>query len=310
MVANKNRIIEFAKNNNLEFDHVNGMIYGNYRGYDLSITRLQKQGNFLVFMILTGPNGNATNETFSDLQSSVSKVNSANARNNGAVNFETTASIKEATNFDNLQAALDTLTNYLYTKGLKSGCFGCDKDVTTSHYVFNGMGLQMCEDCAVKFSERVAGANEEHKAKPENVPFGIVGALLGSLAGVLAIVIIGQLGYVAAISGLILAVCTVRGYEKFAGKMSYTGIFISIAVMIAMTFFGNRMDWAVFIMRELEVGIFEAYSLVPKLADESMYTSNLIMTGFFALIGSLTTIISVFKGAGKTLALVKLGNKF
>ena len=48
--------------------------------------------------------------------------------------------------------------------------------------------------------------------KRENVPAGIVGAFLGSLIGVACAVLIGQLGYVASISGLVMAVCALKGY--------------------------------------------------------------------------------------------------
>ena len=50
--------------------------------------------------------------------------------------------------------------------------------------------------------------------KRENVPAGIVGAFLGSLIGVACAVLIGQLGYVASISGLVMAVCALKGYES------------------------------------------------------------------------------------------------
>lgn len=43
-----------------------------------------------------------------------------------------------------------------------------------------------------------------------------MGALLGSLVGVVSIIIFSQLGYVAALSGVIMAVCTLKGYEMLA----------------------------------------------------------------------------------------------
>lgn len=49
--------------------------------------------------------------------------------------------------------------------------------------------------------------------KKENVVAGVVGALLGSLLGVACIVLLGQLGYVAAVSGIVMAICTMKGYE-------------------------------------------------------------------------------------------------
>ena len=48
--------------------------------------------------------------------------------------------------------------------------------------------------------------------KRENVLAGIVGAFLGSLIGVACIVIVGQMGYVASICGLVMAVCSLKGY--------------------------------------------------------------------------------------------------
>ncbi len=49
--------------------------------------------------------------------------------------------------------------------------------------------------------------------RKENVLAGLVGAFLGSLIGVACIVGIGQMGYVASISGLVMAVCAIKGYS-------------------------------------------------------------------------------------------------
>ena len=56
---------------------------------------------------------------------------------------------------------------------------------------------------------------------------GIVGALIGSLIGAVVIVIVGQLGYVAAVSGLVMAICTLKGYEMLGKKLGTPGIIIS-----------------------------------------------------------------------------------
>ena len=74
---------------------------------------------------------------------------------------------------------------------------------------------------------------------------GIVGALVGSLLGVACIVILSQLGYVAALSGVVMAVCTLKGYEIGSGKLSKRGIVISVILMLVMTYVGDRLDWAI-----------------------------------------------------------------
>ena len=61
----------------------------------------------------------------------------------------------------------------------------------------------MCEPCFGQVSEAAAQQNQTKMQKQEQVLPGIVGALIGSLIGAVVIVIVGQLGYVAAVSGLV-----------------------------------------------------------------------------------------------------------
>ncbi len=49
--------------------------------------------------------------------------------------------------------------------------------------------------------------------KKDNVTAGIVGAFLGSLIGVLCIIVIGELGYVVAISGVVMAICVLNSHS-------------------------------------------------------------------------------------------------
>ena len=56
------------------------------------------------------------------------------------------------------------------------------------------------------------GTPAELKA-PENVPMGLLGALVGAALGGASIILLSQLGYIASISGVILAFCTLKGYQ-------------------------------------------------------------------------------------------------
>ena len=51
----------------------------------------------------------------------------------------------------------------------------------------------------------------EIQEKKENLALGILGAVIGSLIGGAAIVLIGQLGMISAISGVVLAFCALKG---------------------------------------------------------------------------------------------------
>lgn len=131
--------------------------------------------------------------------------------------------------------------------------------------------------------------------KKENIIAGIVGALLGSLLGVVSIILLSQLGYVAAVSGVIMAVCALSGYEILGGKLTKRGIVISAVIMLVMTYVGDRLDWAIMIARQFDTDIFYSYRLVPVfLAEEAIditnYVTNLVLVYVFLLVGAVPTV--------------------
>ena len=129
---------------------------------------------------------------------------------------------------------------------------------------------------------------------------GVVGALIGSLLGAASIILLSQLGYVAAISGVIMAVCTLKGYELLGGKLTKKGVIISVVIMIVMTYVGDRVDWAIMIARELETDVFFGYRLVPFLLSEEVidmanYVQNLVLLYALLLVGAIPTISNAMR---------------
>lgn len=140
-------------------------------------------------------------------------------------------------------------------------------------------------------------------AKRENVITGTVGALLGAVIGGAVIVLIGRLGYVASISGLILAVCTLKGYELLGRQLSGKGALICLLLIAATPYFADRLDWA-FIIQEAYadegVTIGDAFAVVPTFVSEGIipmadYVKSLVMLYVFALIGALGTLRDLFR---------------
>ena len=66
----------------------------------------------------------------------------------------------------------------------------------------------------------------------ENVVAGIVGAFLFALVGGVLWFVIYLLGFIAGISGLVGAVCAIKGYSVFAKKESTKGIVISVIIAL------------------------------------------------------------------------------
>ena len=155
-------------------------------------------------------------------------------------------------------------------------------------------GAEVCENCS---------SNIQMKEKRENLVTGIVGALIGAVLGAGCIILLSQLGYIASISGLVLAVCTLKGYELLGGKLSGKGILICVLLMLITPYVADRIDWAILIMQEWAdygVTFAEAFAVVPELlADGSIemfaYIKNLLMIYGFVLLGAFSTLKNTLK---------------
>ena len=156
-----------------------------------------------------------------------------------------------------------------------------------------------CEFCG----QSIQPAAPEKAQKPENAVTGTVGAIIGAMIGGGCIILLSQLGYVAALSGLILAVCTLKGYELLGGQLSKKGIVISLILMLITPYIADRIDWAIVIMNawaEDGVTFGEAFAVVPLLIEEeaialSDYLTNLLMIYGFAVLGAFTTLRTALK---------------
>ena len=151
-------------------------------------------------------------------------------------------------------------------------------------------GVMICDDC---------GATQE---KPENVLTGVVGALIGAVLGGASIILLSQLGFVAAISGVILAVCTLKGYELLGGRLSKRGIVISCILMAITPYIADRLDWAIVIAQTFAdegVTLGMAFAAVHDvIAENGMvgdYFSSLGMVYLFVVMGAFGTLKGLFK---------------
>ena len=142
---------------------------------------------------------------------------------------------------------------------------------------------------------------ETNTARNENLIAGLVGAFLGSLLGALCIVVVGQMGYVAALSGFVMAVCSLKGYEKLGGRLSKKGVVFCSLLILVMTYFANRMDWAFSASRALEMGLLDCYRLIPLFLEDGIiesgaYWGNLALLYLFTVVGAVPTIIAALRG--------------
>ena len=156
---------------------------------------------------------------------------------------------------------------------------------------------KVCEHCGVETAATAIGVELE---KPENVVTGTVGALLGALIGAIVIILFSRMGLVASVSGIILAVCTLKGYELLGGKLTKKGIVIAVLLMAVVPYVADRIEWAFIVLEQaqsegLDWTFGECFQVIPQMIEEGyiekdVYATNLVKLYVFTAVGVLASL--------------------
>ena len=155
----------------------------------------------------------------------------------------------------------------------------------------------------MEFENEVMGSAPAEVKAPENVLLGLIGALVGAVLGGASIILLSQLGYIASISGFILAICTLKGYELLGKRLSKKGIVLCVILMIVTPFVADWIDWAIFLMKdypEYGLTLVDSCIMLGELMTEGYvdmfeYVKNLGMIYLFVILGAFGTLKNVLK---------------
>ena len=156
----------------------------------------------------------------------------------------------------------------------------------------------------MEFENEVMGTAAPAEVKaPENAFLGLMGALVGAILGGASIILLSQLGYIASISGFILAFCTLKGYELLGKRLSKKGIVLCVILMIVTPFVADWIDWAIFLMKdypEYGLTLVDSCIMLGELMAEGYvdmfeYVKNLGMIYLFVILGAFGTLKNVLK---------------
>ena len=148
-----------------------------------------------------------------------------------------------------------------------------------------------------------ASSAKAETKKEQNIPLGTVGAILGSMAGAILIILLDRIGYVASISGLVMAIATVYLYQKFAKGISGKGIAICVVIMIVMVLIAENIACSIAIVDKLAKLGYDNYSvgdifnnffrlLAEGYIDSEVYFGNLALVYLFTALGAFGVIKS------------------
>ena len=120
---------------------------------------------------------------------------------------------------------------------------------------------------AAPFSPEMILAQLSAEQRSYPVLPGLVGALLGSIPGILAWIILGQVGFIAGICGWLMIRGAIFGYTKLAGGIDRRGEILSTVVALLMPIVSEYLGLAVSLYRSFHasygVTVGEAIASVP-----------------------------------------------
>lgn len=310
---------QLAASVGMRYDSENNVIYGQKEGFDLVVYAADRQTPYALTIHTAAktPSGTAfVSEDFKNLSKSVSTLSVGGQLGNNItvplMNIINQRKLRDALP-ERLKEAMNGLIAFLKERGCTPCCSVCGRAEEAAAYVSGASYLHLCPDCEIKMRGSADLAEQEKSKKKENLVGGIVGAVLGSLVGVLSIVLLSQLGYVAALSGAVMAVGVLKGYELLGGRLTKKGIVISIVVMLAMTYFGDRLDWAIRMVQEgIGDNVFSCYRAVSRalrigIIEKNAYLGNLALLYMFLLLGAVPTIINRVREKKTEGRLAKIG---
>lgn len=152
-----------------------------------------------------------------------------------------------------INGVMEPILNYLALNAYGSGCGCCGESAKQlGLWQINGESVYLCDDCAGEVERGLAENQAEVKSQKSNLIAGLVGAFLGSLIGVVLWVIIGKLGYISGIAGLVMGICTMKGYELLGKHLDKKGVIFCIIMMVVMVFIANKLTWSLSAYSELK----------------------------------------------------------
>ena len=282
----------------LNYDRESGIVAGFYNGYHIAFI-MQNNLRQIVVSVSNGTGQMPEKEILKQAHKENKKVLS----NPSVQGYRATYAIPNAmTDHGKLErsaAAAAVLTEFLRANSLRDCSELSGRPDESSCYYVGGTLRFLTQDEYNTERNRAQSSFNEQNSKRGNPIAGIVGALIGSFAGLVVMVLIGQLGYVSPWTGLVMGVCVAKGYELLSGKFDTVGLVCSILIMVGMTYLGNQLDWAITIARAYEANVFDAFPVVNEVVKANellpVYYRNLALYYFAMLCGALPTIYGLMK---------------
>ncbi|MDE5994483.1 MAG: hypothetical protein K2G60_03105 [Oscillospiraceae bacterium] len=286
-------------------DH-NKYISGRCKGFYVTVNTTQNgMYSFQISAHSDYDPGNEALRNFVESRKSVTKqIQSVTAYNNSITVVSTRAFLAKKIP-QHVNEAIMPIIDFLASNGYVSGCMQCGSQTSQIDcYDINGTNHYLCSECVGKVEGALADRKQNILANKSKLIPGIVGALLGSLIGCVVYFLVWQLGYIAAIAGLVTAVCAFKGYEILGGVVDKKGVIVCVIMIILSVLLANKLVWAYdaySALKEYGASFFDCFRSIKGIISEANLTNeyygDLVMAYLMTALGSARSVINTFKSS-------------
>ena len=297
----------------LRFDEELGLIFGQKEGYSLYITEVSQQNQYSIHFSARLADGLDSKEVFRDWTAQSKSIASVTANR-----YKITCLVKNGMTKKkaaaHLEEALEASLTFLRERGFVNVCEHSGEQGSIDIYQLGNQLLILSPTSFDALGASHSLDNQEYDNQSEHLVTGIVGAFLGSLIGLIVILIVARMGYVSVAGGIVMGVCTIKGYELLGKKLSKKGLVISILLMIVMTFVAQQLDSAMELLKANKLGLEylgEGFQYVNQAVFSNtdvpgQYWFNLALLYLFTAVGAFYMVRNALVNQGRRYVARKL----
>lgn len=295
-MANCKKIIEDATLMlGLKYDKKASMAWGVHRGFTMTLeTRNVSNQQQICIALCAGIQGAPIQSGYLQSVRLPDKVRCST--DSFRINMVFAVSGKHDDNVIKVAEATKMMIDFISGNGAVN-CDEAGKAGSTAVWRVRGRYAFLSEELAEMVQAKISQNSAVEAEKKENYVLGIVGALLGSVAGGALILLIARLGIISWLCSIVMGLAVVFCYKKLAKKFSIFGFVVCTVVSIAMTFFVFNLDAAISLyqafqdadMTDMTFGYcFQNVKLLYTLIDAmDTYNHNLILMMLAGIVGAL-----------------------
>ncbi|MBF1110855.1 MAG: hypothetical protein HXL62_00795 [Streptococcus sp.] len=286
----------------LQFDEESGSIYGVQSGYLLLLHEADVKNQFRLSVSVSldgNPADSEENELVWDEFKSESLPDlSTLSIDQYTVSIVVKGAMRKSKTIEKLQTLIRDLVAFLESHHFVQVCGYSGQEGPVGLYQLGDSIFLINEESYQLLKSNFQIELDSYQNQKENVLLGAAGALLGALIGGAVALFIARLGYVAMLAGVVLGICTIKGYEILGKKLTRKGIVISSILMVITVFLVNQVDLAMEVVAQLGIEFAYAFRVVNELIFSGdfpdNYFYNLGMLAVFTLVGAWVSVSSVW----------------